>query len=127
MPISINPTVAVITAQGAASGVVLQPGTVINAQVLKILAGDLVQIAIANLSIDVLSEIPLQAGQTLQLAVSQTQDGIRLAAGATVASPANVGAVANPPVSAAPSINALTPVERSAVSAAVQTAVTQQG
>ena len=158
MPISVNPTVAVITAQGAASGVVLQPGTVINAQVLKILAGDLVQIAIANLSIDVLSEIPLQAGQNLQLAVSQTQDGIRLAVvgqgtGATVggaapdtvtlapsatldsatlaspslASAANAGAVANPPASAALPVNALTPLERTAVSAAVQTAVTQQG
>jgi hypothetical protein len=152
MPISVNPTVPVITAQGAVSGVVLQPGTVINAQVLKILAGDLVQIAIANLSVDVLSEIPLQAGQTLQLAVSQTEAGIRLAvvgqganastgtaipdtvtlapgatiASTTLASPANAGAVANPPVSAAPSINALSPVERSAVSAAVQTAVTQQ-
>ena len=79
MPISVNPTVPVITAQGAVSGVVLQPGTVINAQVLKILADNLVQIAIANLSIDVLSEVPLQAGQTLQLAVSQTPDGIRLA------------------------------------------------
>ena len=37
------------------------------------------RIAIANLSIDVLSEVPLQAGQNLQLAVSQTPDGIRLA------------------------------------------------
>src|SRR6202041_319971 len=152
MPISINPTVAVITAQGAASGVVLQPGTVINAQVLKILAGELVQIAIANLSVDVLSEIPLQAGQTLQLAVSQTEAGIRLAvvgqganastgtaipdtvtlapgatiASTTLASPANAMGVANPHGSAAPSINALSPVERSAVSSAVQTAVTQQ-
>jgi hypothetical protein len=153
MPISVNPTVPVITAQGAASGLVLQPGTVINAQVLKILADNLVQIAIANLSIDVLSEVPLQAGQNLQLAVSQTQDGIRLAvvgqgaaaatggaspdtvtlvpgatrASATPASPTNAAAVSNPPVSAPPSINALTPLERSAVSAAVQTAVTQQG
>ena len=148
MPISVNPTVPVITAQGVASGVVLQPGTVINAQVLKILADNLVQIAIANLSIDVLSEIPLQAGQNLQLAVSQTQDGIRLAVvgqgaaaatggtspdtvtlapGATLTPPGNAAAVANPLVSAAPSVNALTPLERSAVSAAVQTAVTQQG
>ncbi len=153
MPISVNPTVPVITAQGVASGVVLQPGTVINAQVLKILADNLVQIAIANLSIDVVSEIPLQAGQNLQLAVSQTQDGIRLAvvgqgagaasggaaadtvtlapgatvASATLASPANAAAVANPPVSAASPINVLTPLERTAVSAAVQTAVTQQG
>ncbi len=153
MPISVNPTVPVITAQGVASGVVLQPGTVINAQVLKILADNLVQIAIANLSIDVLSEIPLQAGQNLQLAVSQTQDGIRLAVvgqgvaaataaattggapsdtvtlapGATLASVANTAAVANPPPSAASPVNTLTPLERSAVSAAVQTAVTQQG
>jgi hypothetical protein len=148
MPISVNPTVPVITAQGVASGLVLQPGTVINAQVLKILADNLVQIAIANLSIDVLSEVPLQAGQNLQLAVSQTPDGIRLAVvgqgaaaatggasadtvtlapGATLASPGNAAAVANPPASVAPSVNALSPLERSAVSAAVQTAVTQQG
>src|SRR6185295_17084352 len=79
MAISINPIFPVIAAQGAAPDMVLQPGTVIDAQVLKILANDLVRIAIANLSIEVLSEIPLQAGQTLQLAVSQTPDGIRLA------------------------------------------------
>jgi Flagellar hook-length control protein FliK len=150
MPISVNPTVPVITAQGVASGLVLQPGTVINAQVLKILADNLVQIAIANLSIDVLTEVPLQAGQNLQLAVSQTQDGIRLAVvgqGASaatdalapgglgsatftsgnLASAADTGAVANPPVNAVSQINALTPLERTAVSAAVQTAVTQQG
>jgi hypothetical protein len=79
MPISINPVFPVIAAQGAAPDVVLQPGTVIDAQVLKILANDLVRIAIANLSIEVLSEIPLQVGQTLQLAVSQTPQGIKLA------------------------------------------------
>jgi len=79
MPISINPIFPVIAAQGAAPDVVLQPGTVIDAQVLKILANDLVRIAIANLSIEVLSEIPLQVGQTLQLAVSQTPAGIKLA------------------------------------------------
>ena len=39
----------------------------------------MVRIAIANLSIDVLSEVPLQAGQALQLAVSQNEGGIRLA------------------------------------------------
>src|SRR3954466_4110960 len=79
MPISVNPIFPVIAAQGAAGDVVLEPGTVIDAQVLKILANDLVRIAIANLSIDVLSEVPLQAGQALQLAVSQTPDGIKLA------------------------------------------------
>src|SRR5436305_2004736 len=79
MAISINPIFPVISAQGATPEVVLQPGTVIDAQVLKILANDLVRIAIANLSIEVLSEVPLQAGQNLQLAVSQTAAGIKLA------------------------------------------------
>src|SRR5882757_10796196 len=79
MPISVNPIFPVIAAQGAAPDVMLQPGTVIDAQVLKILTNDLVRIAIANLSIEVLSEIPLQVGQTLQLAVSQTPAGIKLA------------------------------------------------
>src|SRR3954449_1294779 len=79
MAISINPIFPVIAAQGAAPDLVLQPGTVIDAQVLKILGNDLVRIAITNLSIEVLSEIPLQVGQTLQLAVSQTADGIKLA------------------------------------------------
>ena len=52
---------------------VLQPGSVVNAQVLKVLSADLVRIAIASLSIDVASEIPLQQGQTLQLAVIADQ------------------------------------------------------
>src|SRR3954453_9099478 len=79
MPISINPIFPVIAAQGAAPDLVLQPGAVIDAQVLKILANDLVRIAIANLSIEVFSEIPLRVGQALQLAVSQTPQGIKLA------------------------------------------------
>src|SRR5690606_24468699 len=79
MAISINPIFPVIAAQGVPADVVLQPGTVIDAQVLKLLANNAVRIAIANLSIEVMSEIPLQVGQTLQLAVSQTPDGIRLA------------------------------------------------
>src|SRR4051812_13133372 len=79
MPISINPMFPVIAAQAAAPDLVLQPGTVIDAQVLKLLANDLVRIAVANLAIEVFSEIPLQAGQTLQLAVSQSAEGIRLA------------------------------------------------
>src|SRR5882762_2497307 len=136
MPIAINPIFPVIAAQGAAPDVVLQPGTVIDAQVLKILANDLVRIAIANLSIEVLSEIPLQVGQALQLAVSQTPDGIRLAVvgqdtGAKAVASANavtlapdtiVDVAATPLVRAAPPIdqpsrNELTPLERVAIAA----------
>jgi hypothetical protein len=151
MPISINPVFPVIAAQATAPDVTLQPGTVIEAEVLKILADDLVRIAIANLSIEVLSEIPLQVGQTLQLAVSQTSDGIRLAVvgqggragtGTLVAEPENEPAalaVVSPDIvdiapvtaqraatSAAPLKNALTPMQALAVSAAAQTAATRQ-
>jgi hypothetical protein len=152
MPISINPIFPVIAAEGAAPDVVLQPGTVIDAQVLKILANDLVRIAIANLSIEVLSEIPLQVGQNLQLAVSQTPDGIRLAVvgqgnatGDGVSAPASEG-IGSPnvvppdsttlsrdiPVSAAakpgatPLKNPLTPLQALAVSTAAQSAATRQ-
>jgi hypothetical protein len=44
MPISINPILPAIAAQGAAPDLLLQPGTVIDAQVLKILADNLVRI-----------------------------------------------------------------------------------
>src|ERR1700730_13517435 len=90
MSISVNPIVPALAIQAAAPDLVLQPGSVIDAQVLKILSDDLVRIAIAGVSIDVLSQVPLAAGRTLQLAVSQTQDGIRLGVvgpGAAAAAP----------------------------------------
>jgi hypothetical protein len=144
MSISINPVIPVPAAQGAAPELVLQPGTVVDAQVLQILSADLVRIAIDSLSIDVLSQVPLQAGQALQLAVSQTQDGVRLAvvgqgaattSGGTNLTPAATPALGTiltpaatlaPPAAVAP-VNGLTPVERLAVSTAAQTAATQQG
>src|SRR5882757_11423280 len=131
MAISINPVLPVLAAQevgGTAPEFVLQPGSVVIAQVLKILSADLVRIAIASLSIDVLSEIPLQEGQVLQLAVSQTKDGVRLAvvgqgtdaaaasADAVTLSPeALIDVSANAATIVAPK-NVLTPVERAAVS-----------
>ena len=82
MPIAVNPILSIVAAQGpgaVARDLVLQPGTVIDAKVLNVLANNLVRIAIANLSLDVMSEVPLQAGQALQLSVSQSEGGIRLA------------------------------------------------
>jgi Flagellar hook-length control protein FliK len=140
VPISITPTIPVIAAQGAAPDLVLQPGTVVNAQVQKILSADLVRIVINSLSIDVLSEVSLQAGQSLQLAVSQTGNGVRLAVvgpasdlsaeGANSASGATLApqAAANIPVlTATPPVNVLTPLERAAVTTATASAATQQG
>src|SRR5258708_13106566 len=131
MCISMNPIFRVMAAQAAAPDLVLKPGTVIDAEVLKLLSDDLVRIAISGLSIEVFSEIPLQVGQALQLAVSQTPDGIRLAvvgqeSGAKAVASANavtlapdtiVDVAATPPVGAAPPIdqpsrNELTPLER---------------
>ena len=145
MPISINPIFPVIAAQGAAPDLVLKPGTVIDAEVLKLLSDDLVRIAISGLSIEVFSEIPLQVGQALQLAVSQTPEGIRLvvvgqesgakavasADAVTLAPDTIVDVAASPPVAAAPPVNQrsrneLTPLERAAVAKAAETAATQQ-
>ena len=136
MAISINPVLPVLSAQeagGLAPELVLQPGSVVSAQVLKVLSADLVRIAIASLSIDVASEIPLQQGQNLQLAVMQTKDGIRLAvvgqggdaqADAVTLSPdALAEAAINRPAIVSPK-NVLTPLERVAVSTAAQAAVT---
>jgi hypothetical protein len=146
MSISINPIIPVIAAQGIAPDLVLQPGSVVEAEVLKLLSDNLVRIAIASLSIDVLSEVPLAVGQTLQLAVSQTESGLKLAVvGRQSATPAaapsassdvetpvpaavvDVADVATTPrVNAAPPKIELTPLERIAVSAAVQGAAAQQ-
>ena len=143
MAISINPILPVLAAQEAgatAPDLVLQPGSVIDAQVLKILSADLVRIAISGLSIDVLSEIPLQQGQALQLSVSQTPDGVRLAVvrpGAEAPSPAadavtlspqaRVDAPASSQTVVVPKENVLTPIERTAVAVAAQSAAAEQG
>jgi hypothetical protein len=140
MAISINPVSPVAAAQqagGVATELVLQPGSVVSAQVLQVLSADLVRIAIANLTIDVGTQIPLQQGQALQLAVSHNNDGIRLAlvgqgrdaAGvspdAVTLSPDAQLDIANRPTIVAQN-SVLTPVERAAVTAAAQTAATEQ-
>src|SRR5215212_4120236 len=99
MSVTVNPILSVVAGQGASDVVsralALQPGTVIDAHVIQVLANSMVRIAIANLSLDVLSEVPLQAGQALQLAVSENESGFRLAvvgqgAGTAAASPDTV-------------------------------------
>ena len=137
MSVSITPILPANAAQSAAPDLVLEPGAVVDAQVLKILSDNLVRIAISNLSIDVLTEVPLTAGQTLQLAVSQTASGIRLAVveqGATAPSPESLTVVPNLTLDAtatasplvAASTDVLTPLERVAVSAAAASAASQQ-
>jgi hypothetical protein len=153
MSIVITPHVPSVAPQGAttAAPVVLQTGSVITARVQQVLTSDIVRIAIGSQSIDVQSQVPLQAGQVLQLAVSQSADGtVRLAvvppqdgAAASQAAASAPGAAAtsdtvtlapnavasiapqSTPATAAPNIQ-LTVPEALAVSVAAQTAATQQ-
>jgi hypothetical protein len=150
MPIVVNQNVSQVAAQVATPlPVVLQPGSVISARVLQVLHGNTVQIVVGGQTIEVQSQVPLQAGQTLQLAVSQTSDGVRLAivdqqsaAAASQGSSASAnGAVAFDTVTLAPDAAAsvaaqtfavaaptiqLTPQEALAVATAAQSAATQQ-
>jgi hypothetical protein len=141
MSIVITPNIPHVAAQGVTADVVLQTGSVISAKVLQILGNDQVKISIAGQSIDVLSQVPLQAGQTLQLQVSQTADGIGLAVvsqqGGSAASQSVTGDTVTLAPGAATGItapttpgtvvaNQLTALETSAVSFAAQTAATQQ-
>ncbi|MFQ3457704.1 flagellar hook-length control protein FliK [Bradyrhizobium sp. UFLA01-814] len=138
MAIAINPVLPVLASKEAdsvAPDLTLEAGSVVNAQVLKVLSADLVRIAIASLSIDVQTEVPLQQGQNLQLAVSQTNDGIRLqlvgqgpdTGDAVRLSPAaaNVADAAQPVATAPKAV--LTPLERVTITAAAQNAAAVQG
>lgn len=134
MTLSITPIIPVNVAQAATLDVALQPGTVVAAQVLKLLEANLVRIAIASLTLDVATSIPLQVGQTLQLAVSQNADGLKLAI-------VDQGSASEPDVSSAapavtvkqaPSIvptttpQVLTPAQALVVVAATQEAAARQ-
>jgi Flagellar hook-length control protein FliK len=150
MSITINPNLPVVAVQGASANVVLQPGTVIKAQVLQILGNDEAQISIGGQTVQVATQVPLQAGETLQLSVSQAADGTiqlaivtpqvnavaaqaiaGLAAGATPSDVVTLaGALANIAAQATPATvvaqNQLSALEQIVVSSAAQTAATQQ-
>ncbi|WP_342711745.1 flagellar hook-length control protein FliK [Bradyrhizobium sp. B124] len=138
MALAVNPVLPVLASNEAGSvapDLTLEAGSVVNAQVLKVLSADLVRIAIASLSIDVQTEVPLLPGQNLQLAVSQTNDGIRLqlvgpgadTGDAVQLSPAATNAsVAPQPVATAPKA-VLSPLERVTITATAQHAAAVQG
>jgi hypothetical protein len=134
LPVSAASSVADATTPDLA----LQPGSVVNAKVVSVLADNLVRIAIANLSMDVMSEVALTPGQNLQLAVSKNDGTIRLAVmgGAGETTPDQVTLTAraaslvdSPPLapSASAARNALTPTERIAVTLASAEAAAKQG
>ncbi|MGY8666873.1 flagellar hook-length control protein FliK [Bradyrhizobium sp. UFLA05-109] len=139
-PISsiVSVTAATSVADAATPELALQAGSVVDAKVVSVMADNLVRIAIANLSIDVMSEVALSPGQNLQLAVSQNDGTVRLAivngsgGAATDQVTLTPGAVAltdTPTLapSATAGRNLLTPLEQIAVSVASSEAVTKQG
>ncbi|WP_369723128.1 flagellar hook-length control protein FliK [Bradyrhizobium sp. LLZ17] len=137
---SITPVSAASpVADAATPDLVLQAGSVVDARVVSLLADNLVRIAIANLSLDVMSEVPLTPGQNLQLAVSQNDGTIRLAvingageaatADQITLTPGAASLVESPSLapSATTARNPLTPSEQVAVTWASADAVTKQG
>lgn len=142
MPTPISSIVPVRAASPVADAVtpdlVLQAGTIVDARVVSVMADNLVRIAIANLSMDVMSEVSLTPGQNLQLAVSQNDGTIRLAvmsgAGEATAdqitlTPRAAALVDSPPLAptADAARNTLTPSEHVAVALASAEAATKQG
>src|SRR3984885_6384090 len=144
---NIQSAAAPATSTPAASGIVLQAGQVITAEVLQVLGNNQVQLAIGNQTIEAATQVPLQAGQTLQLQVTQTPGGIGLSIVNQPSTPtgqtsAGVSGAPNAVTTLSPSLaaslaadltpdavtpsNPLTPLETLAVSVAAQTAGTQQ-
>lgn len=82
MPIITQPINTAIPSAGAGKvtpvAQVLQPGAIVDAQVLATRA-NLVKIAVTGMLLEVMSEVQLQPGTALKLQVTQTADGIRLA------------------------------------------------
>lgn len=75
----VNPVAQAVSTAEATPDLVLTPGTVVDARVLAVRDANMVRIAIEGLAIDVLSEVILQPGTSVKLAVSQNGDGVRLA------------------------------------------------
>ncbi|MFT0877395.1 flagellar hook-length control protein FliK [Rhodopseudomonas sp. G2_2311] len=149
MAISVNPNLSLVALQGVTADVLLQPGSVLQAKVLSVGDNNQVRIAIGGQTVEATTQVPLQAGQTLQVSVSQTDAGVRLAIvnqpvttttaqAAMAASGAAIDSVTLGPqaivltsAQAAPSIvptttQALTPQQAAAVATAAEAAVTQQ-
>lgn len=123
MSIPISPVSPVQAAGSAASAVTLRPGAVIDATVLKLLENNLVRLAIAGLTLDVASEVPLQAGQTLRFAVTGDAAQLRLVVLPQAQGPASIAsASATKPVAT----SALTAAEAQAVASATSLAATRQ-
>jgi hypothetical protein len=138
MVLGVTPVSPFVAVKGVQGDIGFRSGSVVTARVVKILPDNQVRIAIGNVSIDISSEVPLQAGQTLQLAVSQTADGVRLAVVTAQTASTSQAGTPHDSVTLAPEAQltlanilttakvTLTAPEAAAVSTAAQVAATQQ-
>ena len=126
MPIPVNAIPSIVAVQGVTRDVAFQPGTVVAARVIEVSANNQARISIAGQAIDVKTQVPLQAGQSLRLAVSQTADGIRLAVVPQQATTTSSDLSATLLTALAASKAQLTTPEAVAVSQAALGAVTKQ-
>ncbi|UFZ06412.1 flagellar hook-length control protein FliK [Bradyrhizobium ontarionense] len=145
---SVTPSPSVSAVRGVGSSpagptlqaaTTLQAGALLSARVQQVLAENLVQVAIGNLSLELASDLPLQAGQSVQVAVSQTPQGLQLAivgqgggaaAGSTgTSTPAAtvVDVTGRLAPALPPPQDPLTGLERLALSIASEEAATRQG
>ena len=72
----VSPAASTVAVSPVTPQLSLPPGTVISAQVIQLLENGLAQIAIDGMAIAAFSEVPLQVGEQLKLAVSQASDGV---------------------------------------------------
>jgi hypothetical protein len=73
-----SPSTVTFTTQFGAHPQVLQPGQVVDALVLRLVDATRVQLSIANLVIEVQTQVPLVPGTTVKLAVKGTPDNLKL-------------------------------------------------
>ncbi|CCE07110.1 conserved hypothetical protein [Bradyrhizobium sp. STM 3843] len=135
--ITPSPPVNGIRSVGTSTaGTALQAGAVLSGKVQEILADNLIQVAVGNLLMELASSTPLLPGQTVQVGVTQTDQGLRVAlvepgAGSVTADVPTSATVVNvagfSPPAATPVSDPLTPLERIAVSMATEEAASHQG
>jgi hypothetical protein len=73
-----SPSTVTLTTQFGAHPQALQPGQVVDALVLRLIDATRVQLSIANLVLEVQTQVPLVPGTTVKLAVRGTPDNLKL-------------------------------------------------
>jgi Flagellar hook-length control protein FliK len=136
--VSPTPSVAPVqngpTPQSALPNGGLTPGDIVDARVLQVLADGRARIAVANTVIDVATNVLLQPGTLIKLAVSNSATGILLAIvdggeGAVTPGPRTpaVPAPLDPNAVLSPATTGRPPTPAAALATAVQSAALRQG